>query len=259
MEKLEKTESSSLVPPAPEPVNPTPTRSEFSFYSPMGDLKDYTPSPCLPTDAKPSALPEEEEKGESIAALLAEPAGQRNNPLLGFHTFDAFDNRFVIPKLYIIEKVMGKGAYGLVCRAEIEKTKETVAIKKLLKAFKNKDETKRTLREIKLLKFFDHENVISIRTLLNPVSLTSFDSFYIVTDFMESDLGQIIASNNSLSEAHHQYILFQILCALKYIHSANVIHRDLKPGNILINGECDIKICDFGLARAINPRHLDMT
>lgn len=46
-----------------------------------------------------------------------------------------------------------------------------------------------------------------------------------------------------------QYFLYQILRGLKYIHSANVIHRDLKPSNLLLNANCDLKICDFGLAR----------
>lgn len=46
-----------------------------------------------------------------------------------------------------------------------------------------------------------------------------------------------------------QYFLYQILRGLKYIHSANVLHRDLKPSNLLLNANCDLKICDFGLAR----------
>ncbi|KAL0916942.1 hypothetical protein M5K25_014497 [Dendrobium thyrsiflorum] len=46
-----------------------------------------------------------------------------------------------------------------------------------------------------------------------------------------------------------QYFLYQILRGLKYIHSASVLHRDLKPSNLLLNANCDLKICDFGLAR----------
>ncbi|XP_058101072.1 mitogen-activated protein kinase homolog D5 isoform X2 [Magnolia sinica] len=48
---------------------------------------------------------------------------------------------------------------------------------------------------------------------------------------------------------HENYFLYQILRGLKYIHSANVLHRDLKPSNLLLNANCDLKICDFGLAR----------
>ena len=47
-----------------------------------------------------------------------------------------------------------------------------------------------------------------------------------------------------------QYFMYQLLCALKYLHSANVWHRDIKPGNLLVNQNCDLKLCDFGLARS---------
>ncbi|ONL96830.1 MAP kinase3 [Zea mays] len=60
---------------------------------------------------------------------------------------------------------------------------------------------------------------------------------------------QIIRSGQELSEEHCQYFLYQILRGLKYIHSAGVIHRDLKPSNLLLSANCDLKICDFGLAR----------
>ena len=67
---------------------------------------------------------------------------------------------------------------------------------------------------------------------------------------METDLGVIIKSGQSLSDDHIQFFLYQILRGLKYIHSAGIYHRDLKPRNLLVNSNCDLKICDFGLARA---------
>lgn len=69
---------------------------------------------------------------------------------------------------------------------------------------------------------------------------------------METDLHHVIRAQQ-LSEEHICYFLYQILRGLKYIHSANVLHRDLKPSNLLINGNCDLKICDFGLARVADP------
>lgn len=70
---------------------------------------------------------------------------------------------------------------------------------------------------------------------------------------MEADLHQIVRSGQPLSNSHIQYFLYQLLRGMKYIHSANVIHRDLKPGNLLVNSDCELKICDFGLARGYRP------
>jgi len=74
---------------------------------------------------------------------------------------------------------------------------------------------------------------------------------------MDSDLHQIIVSKQQLSNDHIQYFIYQILRGLLFIHSANVIHRDLKPSNILVNSNCDIKICDFGLARPVDISYLE--
>lgn len=59
-------------------------------------------------------------------------------------------------------------------------------------------------------------------------------------------------NSNSVRFAHVQYFLYQLLRGLKYIHSAHVLHRDLKPSNLLLNANCDLKICDFGLARTMS-------
>lgn len=124
-----------------------------------------------------------------------------------------------------------------------------MAIKKIANAFDNKIDAKRTLREIKLLRHMDHENVVAIRDIIPPPQRESFNDVYIAYELMDTDLHQIIRSNQALSEEHCQYFLYQILRGLKYIHSANVLHRDLKPSNLLLNANCDLKICDFGLAR----------
>ncbi|CAH9072482.1 unnamed protein product [Cuscuta epithymum] len=144
---------------------------------------------------------------------------------------------------------IGRGAYGIVCSVLNAETNENVAIKKIADAFDNYMDAKRTLREIKLLRHLDHENVIALRDVIPPPLRREFNDVYIAMELMETDLHQIIRSNQILSEEHCQYFLYQILRGLKYIHSANVIHRDLKPSNLLLNSNCDLKICDFGLAR----------
>ena len=73
---------------------------------------------------------------------------------------------------------------------------------------------------------------------------------YVISELMETDLAQIIKSSQSLTDDHIQFFLYQILRGLKYLHSCGILHRDLKPRNLLVNSNCDLKICDFGLARA---------
>ncbi|KAJ4971281.1 hypothetical protein NE237_004380 [Protea cynaroides] len=164
--------------------------------------------------------------------------------------YNIFGNLFEITSKYRPPIIpIGRGAYGIVCSVLNSETNEMVAIKKIANAFDNHMDAKRTLREIKLLRHLDHENVVGIRDVIPPPVRSAFCDVYIATELMDTDLHQIIRSNQELSGEHSQYFLYQILRGLKYIHSANVIHRDLKPSNLLLNANCDLKICDFGLAR----------
>lgn len=84
-----------------------------------------------------------------------------------------------------------------------------------------------------------------------PESLAHFHDVYMVSPLFDKDLGKILAANVRLSSAHKRYFVYQILCALKYLHSASILHRDLKPANILVQESCDLALCDFGLARYV--------
>lgn len=144
---------------------------------------------------------------------------------------------------------MGEGANGRVISANDNQTQQQVAIKKLSNPFLTKIGATRTLREVKLLKYFKHENVLQITDILPGKSCEQLEDVYIATELMESDLAEVVAGGHVLEPDQLSYIFYQVLRGLLYIHSANVIHRDIKPGNILINSECDVKICDFGMAR----------
>lgn len=133
---------------------------------------------------------------------------------------------------------------------EQEDEQNLVAIKKIVKAFEHRVFALRTYRELKIQRLMEHENVLGIKRILKPRNKQTFNEIYVVTELMETDLGVIIKSGQSLSDDHIQFFLYQILRGLKYIHSAGIYHRDLKPRNLLVNSNCDLKICDFGLARA---------
>jgi len=173
----------------------------------------------------------------------------------------------------------------VVAAATYVPTGESVAIKKI-SPFDNPTLCLRTLRELRILRALKHDNIIGIISVVRPKSLAAMTDVYLVQarpgpaataiptrprglnaadsdrsgedawrgllqTLMDSDLNRIIRSQ-ALSDDHVQYILYQILRGLLYLHSTGCLHRDLKPSNILINANCDLRICDFGLARAVN-------
>ena len=170
-----------------------------------------------------------------------------------YHVFDIAGNRFEVDVRYTNLIPVGGGSYGLVCSADDSVTKRRVAIKKVTNAFSDLTDAKRIMREIKLLgQLGDHENVIGLVDVMTMPPLTkNFKDIYIICELMECDLDRIVSSTQGLTDQHAQYFVYQILRGLKYIHSANVLHRDLKPSNLLVNSNCDLSICDFGLARGV--------
>ncbi len=165
------------------------------------------------------------------------------------HTFTVSGTKFVVDERYEYIKQIGLGAYGVVCSCYDKKENRNVAIKKVGNAFEDLVDAKRIVREIKLLRYFDHDNIVSLYDIPKPPSRTGFNDIYIISDLMETDLHRVIYSRQDLTDDHIQYFIYQILRGVLYMHSANIIHRDLKPANILANKNCDLKICDLGLGR----------
>lgn len=191
-----------------------------------------------------------------MASLVEPPNGIRQR---GKHYYSMWQTLFEIDTKYVPIKPIGRGAYGVVCSSINRETNEKVAIKKIHNVFENRIDALRTLRELKLLRHIRHDNVIALKDVMMPIQRTSFKDVYLVYELMDTDLHQIIKSPQPLSNDHCKYFLFQLLRGLKYLHSANILHRDLKPGNLLVNANCDLKICDFGLARTSGGNEQFMT
>jgi len=152
-------------------------------------------------------------------------------------------------KKYVLESKLGKGAYGIVWKATHRRSSETVALKKIFDAFCNNTDAQRTFREIMFLKRIRHDNIVKLLNVIkaeqNPMDI------YLVFDYMETDLHAVIRAD-ILQPIHKKFIIYQLLKALKYMHSGNLLHRDMKPSNILLNSDCSVKVADFGLARSVS-------
>ncbi|KAJ5421078.1 hypothetical protein N7465_003597 [Penicillium sp. CMV-2018d] len=142
----------------------------------------------------------------------------------------------------------GVGAFGVIwiSSAHDSKVNRTVAIKKIGNPFDGSARVKRTYREVHLMNHLKHDNLINI----TDIFISPAEDLYLVMDCCMTDLHELIQSRSKpLDNKFIQFFTYQLLRGLKFIHSAGVIHRDLKPSNILIKENCDLKICDFGLAR----------
>lgn len=152
-----------------------------------------------------------------------------------------------ILRRYEIQRKIGSGAYGHVWKVLDRRTNQVYALKKIFDAFQHATDAQRTYREIIFLQEFDHDNIIK---LVNVIKADNDKDIYLVFEFMDIDLHSVIREN-ILKDKHKEYIVYQIAKAIKYLHSADLLHRDLKPSNILINSDCLVKVCDFGLVRSV--------
>uniref|UniRef100_T1GGI8 Protein kinase domain-containing protein n=1 Tax=Megaselia scalaris TaxID=36166 RepID=T1GGI8_MEGSC len=142
---------------------------------------------------------------------------------------------------------VGEGTYGIVYRAKDTKSGEIVALKKVRMDQEKDGIPVSSLREIMILKSCNHENILKIKEVVVGKSL---ESIYLSMEYCEQDLAHLLDNmQNPFSESEVKCIILQVLKGLKYLHSNNILHRDLKVSNLLMTDTGRVKIADFGLAR----------
>ena len=147
-------------------------------------------------------------------------------------------DKHILRKYDVVQK-LGKGAYGIVWKANDKRTRQCVALKKIFDAFQNATDAQRTFREVVFLQQMDqHENIVQLQSVIKA---DNDRDLYLVFEHMETDLHAVIRAN-ILEDIHKQYIMYQSFKALLYMHSANLVHRDMKPSNLLLNSECLMKV-----------------
>merc|ERR1719414_1603445 len=129
--------------------------------------------------------------------------------------------------------------------------------------FEDLIDCKRILREIAILGKLQHDSIVRIYDIVAPANMKTFDELYIVMEICDSDLKKLCRTDVTLGTLHINTLLYNLLVGLQYLHSAGIYHRDLKPANCLVNQDCSVKICDFGLSRALGvevaPQELPST
>ena len=156
-----------------------------------------------------------------------------------------------IEPTYTFIRGLGRGSYGLVCEALHNPTKTRVAIKKEIELFDDVVNCKRILREICLLRLLNSSNVVSLLDIIPPKDPEDFNEINIVLEYAKCDIDKLIKSQLHIQEKRLKMLTYSMILSVKYLHACRVIHRDLKPANMLIDEKCNIKICDFGLARSM--------
>eukprot|EP01084_Bolivina_argentea_P106314 190272_1 len=159
-------------------------------------------------------------------------------------------SRCIFGKVFKVMKIKAK---------DQDKDPKYYAIKMKGNLFNSPVKTKRFLRELRILRLLSsHESIIELVDLVPPSNPAKFDTLCVVFEYMSNDLKSILKSNQYFSDLHIEYILYQLLLGIKYIHSAGIIHCDLNPENILIDGDCRIRISDFRSAHTITQYKQNM-
>uniref|UniRef100_A0ABK0LWB5 non-specific serine/threonine protein kinase n=1 Tax=Rattus norvegicus TaxID=10116 RepID=A0ABK0LWB5_RAT len=155
---------------------------------------------------------------------------------------------------YHVLEMIGEGSFGRVYKGRKKYSAQVVALKFIPKLGRSEKELRNLQREIEIMRGLWHPNIVHM--------LDSFETdkeVVVVTDYAEGELFQILEDDGKLPEEQVQAIAAQLVSALYYLHSHRILHRDMKPQNILLAKGGGIKLCDFGFARAMSTNTMVLT
>lgn len=147
---------------------------------------------------------------------------------------------------------VGEGTYGKVFKAR-DKDGKYVALKCILMDHEKEGFPITALRELMILKNLKHPNVVDLKEIVSTKTSDKWGNVYLVFEYLNHDLSGLLKQKHEFSAATLKSIFYQCLLGLDHLHKNGIIHRDIKAANVLISGQGEIKIGDFGLARKINP------
>nr|BAD72769.1 putative MAP kinase [Paramecium caudatum] len=156
---------------------------------------------------------------------------------------------------YEVQGIIGEGAYGIVLKGKNKENGEIVAIKQFIGSEEDESIKKTILREVKVLKMLNHENIVKLKEAFRRKG-----KLYIVLEFVEKNLLELLEEkSNGLDPELTRRFIYQLCQAIAYCHSIDVLHRDIKPENLLISDQQVLKVCDFGFARLLPQKQGQLT
>jgi len=143
-----------------------------------------------------------------------------------------------------LEKI-GEGTYGVVYKARNNETGEIVALKKIKLESEEEGIPATAIKEISLLKSLKHPNIVGLHEVIHGDK-----QLVLVFEYLDLDLKKYLDERIKPSVSTMKSFLYQLLTGIAFCHERRVLHRDLKPQNLLINKKGELKLADFGLARS---------
>jgi mitogen-activated protein kinase 15 len=176
----------------------------------------------------------------------------QENPLKGLSEEEKVPES-ILRKYEFCQK-LSYGSYSVVWKVRDKASRKFRALKKMYQCFRNAEDAQLTYRELMYLnEFKGHDNIILLKEIIgDKTSNDVWCSF----EYMGADLRSVIAAE-ILSDTHIKYVIYQILRGLKALHTADVIHRDIKPSNILMDQNCNVKICDLASCRSLHETEIE--
>ncbi|XP_073402417.1 serine/threonine-protein kinase 36 isoform X2 [Dendrobates tinctorius] len=148
---------------------------------------------------------------------------------------------------YHVLELIGEGSFGRVYKGRRKHSGEVVALKFIPKIGRSEKELRGLKREIQIMRDLRHPNIVRMLD-----SCETEREVVVVTEYAEGELFQILEDDGSLSEDLVKEVSAQLVSALYYLHSHRILHRDMKPQNILLGKDGTVKLCDFGFARELS-------
>ncbi len=183
-------------------------------------------------------------------------------PPRNYSRFVAFKLGFSVDDHYVFTKELGKGTYGAVAECTDKRNGKRVAIKRMefsvvtVKGTCDDSRDRTVFREVLFLSRLKHPNILTLLDVVVP-RFDMFEEIYLVTSAFDCTLEHIMAKERKQKNGYFaqpgvkERILFQLLCGIQYMHTRNLVHRDLKPCNIFMGHDGKLVIGDLGGARCL--------